>query len=345
VQPALLEAGLAAPGIDLPPWTLDAGDEDPMLALLPGQTLVRLAAADSLRRAGSGDPAAALEAALLGMRVGWKLSTAAEPQLVGMMLGVGAQRTSLAALERLLPQLSLSARQARELAGRLDGWRWPEGAWRAAWRAEYRFVRNATGQVASGEMAEEDLFPRDSPGVLQLPWWLPRDYRFQPNRTLSRAADMFRELGAWSEKPCAANAASAGEDDLGALDVFRPNGAGRIALGIARPNFTHFDRRRCQHATRISLVQALLALHTYRGEHGTLPDTLEALVPDHLDAVPEDRFDGQPIRWSREQATLYSVGDDFVDDGPPEAPSQRDERAPAIRLPDRPIPTPAPTAS
>jgi hypothetical protein len=44
---------------------------------------------------------------------------------------------------------------------------------------------------------------------------------------------------------------------------------------------------------------------------------LSALAPDYLDAIPQDPFDGQPLRY-RPQGhgyMLYSIGPDLKDDG------------------------------
>ena len=65
----------------------------------------------------------------------------------------------------------------------------------------------------------------------------------------------------------------------------------------------------------MALVLVVLALKCYHLEHGALPETLAALVPQYLDAVPLDDFDGKPIRYSRERRTVYSIGRDLVDSG------------------------------
>jgi hypothetical protein len=334
----LLEAGLAAPGIVIPPWTLDdmqdaAGTFD---VVLPIQTLVRLSAAHARNLAERGRPMQAIESAILGMRVGRKLAEARAPQLVSMMMVVGIQGISLVEIERLLPDARLSASQARELAGRLDGWRWDEDAWRRAWSAEYAWIKEVSaGLEADSNDADWDLGEKASLDEWITYELLPADYAFQMNRTLSLSADMYRELSDASQRPCQAtwsHPAPAMSDWWKLPTVLAPNPVGRILIEIARPNFTSFDLKRCHLATRISLVQARLALHAYQHEHGSLPERLEELVPDYLDAVPEDRFDGEPIRWSRERGVLYSVGDDFADDGPPEAPSQVDAGQPAMSV-------------
>lgn len=93
-----------------------------------------------------------------------------------------------------------------------------------------------------------------------------------------------------------------------------------------------FLTKRCHFDTRTSLIQALAGLNAYHHATGRLPTSLDELVPTYLPSVPEDRFDGNPLRYSAESKTVYSVGDDFTDDGPPAEASQTSSEAPAIRL-------------
>ena len=80
-------------------------------------------------------------------------------------------------------------------------------------------------------------------------------------------------------------------------------------------------------------VDVAFALAKYRNDFGTLPSSLNELVPDYIDERPRDPFDpdGESLRYTADPATvsayrtkmpylLYSVGFDGIDDGgaPPE---------------------------
>jgi hypothetical protein len=54
-------------------------------------------------------------------------------------------------------------------------------------------------------------------------------------------------------------------------------------------------------------VQALIALAEYHRAHGALPETL-------TDA-PTDPFSGEPLRYAKSPARVWSVGPDGVDNG------------------------------
>jgi hypothetical protein len=66
-------------------------------------------------------------------------------------------------------------------------------------------------------------------------------------------------------------------------------------------------------------AQTAVAIERYRLKHANdLPGTLADLVPTHLSAVPEDPFDGQPLRFKPlpgKGYVVYSVGANLVDDG------------------------------
>jgi RNA polymerase sigma factor (sigma-70 family) len=68
----------------------------------------------------------------------------------------------------------------------------------------------------------------------------------------------------------------------------------------------------------VRLALTALALERFRTAHNhRYPATLSELAPNYLDAVPEDPFDGQPLRYRTQGAgyLLYSIGFDLKDDG------------------------------
>ncbi len=81
--------------------------------------------------------------------------------------------------------------------------------------------------------------------------------------------------------------------------------------------------QRTAHDAQLHGMALFLALRAYELEHGGVPDTLGALVPDYLPRIPEDPFDGQPFRYLPRAVpglppdawAVYSIGEDFVDDG------------------------------
>lgn len=337
-EPAFLrlERALDAPGIAIPPYSFDGGD-DGFEVFGPLLTLARIAAVDARALAREGRVDDAVERALIGTRIGRKISEAARPQIVSMAVAGALQRISLGEIVFLVSDVPFSAGRANALARRLEDLRWNPDAWRRAWASEYLFIREVVETLEAQEASQTAAAQYEGPGswVFDAIRLLPREYSFQPNRTLSLFASLYRDLGAQHETPCLDGwRGEEQRDHPTTLDLLlSPNPAGRIIFEISRPNFLTLGLLRCESATQVSLVRTLLALHAYRQDHDRLPAHLAALVPDYLDAVPLDQLDGEAIRWSPEHAVLYSIGRDFSDDGPPEEPSLSEREAPAVRLP------------
>ena len=77
---------------------------------------------------------------------------------------------------------------------------------------------------------------------------------------------------------------------------------------------------------RLRTARTALAVQRYRLANAKLPETLSQLVPTYLDALPEDPFDGHPLRYRKlaKGYVVYSVGHDGKDDGGKEVDKQRD---------------------
>jgi len=77
-------------------------------------------------------------------------------------------------------------------------------------------------------------------------------------------------------------------------------------------------RKSMKAETERSLVLTAISLKRYGLRSGNSPPTLQSLVPEFLPSVPIDYMDGQPIKYRLEPdntSVLYSVGEDYKDDG------------------------------
>lgn len=75
------------------------------------------------------------------------------------------------------------------------------------------------------------------------------------------------------------------------------NPVGRILLDIATPALSEMVTREDDLRSARALAAAGLAAHAWRQRTGTLPVTLDELVPDLLPAVPEDPLTGAAVRY------------------------------------------------
>lgn len=122
---------------------------------------------------------------------------------------------------------------------------------------------------------------------------------------------------------------------ISSLVVPKPDrGSATILFGLPHPDnafgrhyaanelvdFSHLLRLRQLLNARLSAMQALVAIQAERAvRHGELPASLDELAPAYFERVPVDSADGAPIRYSREHAVIWSVGD--TRHAPTEAPS------------------------
>lgn len=64
---------------------------------------------------------------------------------------------------------------------------------------------------------------------------------------------------------------------------------------------------------RLTVLQ--LALRRYQLDQGHLPDDLVVLVPQYLPEIPLDPFTDLPLKWLPATQIIYSIGEDFTDNG------------------------------
>jgi len=83
------------------------------------------------------------------------------------------------------------------------------------------------------------------------------------------------------------------------------------------PSLTKATTAFVRSAASLRMIQGVLAVERYRGEAGSLPDSLGALVPAYLPDVPQDPFDSAPLRYRKNEVgyTIYTVYENLVDDG------------------------------
>ncbi len=291
-----LAVGLAAPRLELPRFDVDADRW-----LFPG--LLTLAHGLTLRahmRQAAGDRDGALDDVFAILRLGHQLEGADEGVLTSAMLSLALKKTGLRIFRELAEGHASSAAEARHTTDRLAEFAVDPAHWQRMWAAEYRWAR---GMLQSATEPERDA--RLTP--IWLGSLLPGSYLYQPNRTLGLVAERFRSAQRGSDQPCS-KLGDGAADRVQAWELVRPNPVGRVIVGLSTFDFTPFFEHRCAVNVELAATRTLLALKAYHSATGALPQRLDALVPDYLDALPIDDFDGRPLRYSRSEGRIYSVG-------------------------------------
>ena len=86
---------------------------------------------------------------------------------------------------------------------------------------------------------------------------------------------------------------------------------------VAVPNFSRANQTVARNQTLAGEAIVACALEQYRLQHGGLPETLEALVPQFIQNLPHDIIGGKPLHYRRMEEgryLLYSVGWNGQDD-------------------------------
>ena len=159
---------------------------------------------------------------------------------------------------------------------------------------------HATGGVATTMMGEPNAVTR-----MWRAYFLPADLRAARDivaRQMCLPADSFAHLKA----------------NLDVIEKARQDGEMGILSGIAVPNFASVLTPAMRHDALEKMGALALAATSFRESEGRWPANAASLVPVFITAVPEDPFDGTPLKLKAIDAgiELYSNGP-TADDGRP----------------------------
>ena len=149
---------------------------------------------------------------------------------------------------------------------------------------------------------------------------LPRIF-FKPNQTLELFVKSFRELSKGATQPPYLSSVSMpiaswiGPPNSPLTTLTSPNRSG-INLANQRiwPYAMLVERQGLQSALHV-VVLTQFAIRRFAMDHGTLPLTLSDLMPNYLRDLPKDPYNGEPLHYDAQRGVLYSIGQDYKDDG------------------------------
>jgi hypothetical protein len=102
---------------------------------------------------------------------------------------------------------------------------------------------------------------------------------------------------------------------VGWRQLVQPNGVGRNLLSLLAPSYDSCAQRLLADRVCVSAAQVAIAFRAFSLAEQRAPATLAELVPRLLPAVPQDPFDGAPLRYDPKRRLVYSIGANRVDDG------------------------------
>ena len=293
-----LDSALAAPAFASPPMErMDGAVPDFASWIRVGQ----IAGYRAGLRAQDGDLAGALDGALVPLRFANRVLADPSAVLVHALVSTRIKTSGMWAFQTALAWAAPTAEQSREIARRIGAERIDPGAWRAMWAREYALEKVALHAPAPGDFGVRAVWPP----------FVPELYLYQPNATTALFADLIRELRSYAAGPCSAIRAPIPHPSGAALTLdalLRPNAMGRATFAESSRHLRYYELRRCRSDADLAALQALVGLRAWLGSHGTLPPTLDALVPEFLDSVPADPYGDRPLGYDAELRRLSSVG-------------------------------------
>ena len=186
-------------------------------------------------------------------------------------------------------------------------------------KKKFETVAQSIGAFRSRKISLEQTFSDTYllPYIYRKTTWFP-GYFFKENETKQTLAKLYRDIIKSIPKIYKEMNLYDMEEFLGLTGnrygfMLRPNFVVKMFYAFTTPEFHTFLESKCQLEGTLGATQLLIALKSYEKKTGELPERLELLCPDHLKTVPSDPFDGKPFRYSREKATIYSVGKDLKD--------------------------------
>lgn len=263
------------------------------------RTLLRVLVLEAEARRVEGDFAAAAASALDGLEVAQDAKR--QRILISGLVGVACEAIAFASLDETISELS--GPQCREVLARLleiENTRVPLAEWLAG---EEILTRTYFKQLAldpakreeiAGALAEHADPP---PGAAQV----VADLGPEGWAEIGQGYAAMREYVTlpWLQRPA---------------EPLMPD---NFLMKMLTPSIVRIAFNADRATTAFRLHEAELAARAYVLEHGRLPESLPALVPDILPAVPDDPFDLEPLlsTVTPDAFVIYSVGPDGVDDG------------------------------
>jgi hypothetical protein len=192
----------------------------------------------------------------------------------------------------------------------------------------YSLNSNGNGVLVAGALAELESLSGEIPSdavALNLAGPVASAVIADRKETLRFNKDYFASAEAWIGTPAWERPAF--DDPLDRIDT--PVGRARYALAhVLTPAIGRALRQGEQFEQLRNAALVAIAVELFRRSEGRLPDTLSELTPRYLPSVPLDMYDGAPIKYRVEgdSFVVYSIGNDYIDDGGRAAPEHTSSR-------------------
>lgn len=235
--------------------------------------------------------------------------------VVNYLTGATVKHIGLSRLRTMLPTATLEPELLRGYIEELGRYKASEKGLAYAFRLEYMIASKTVVDVTAGELKLEDLGREGT----EYPKSLKMGYFFQPNKTRRIFAQTHRILIENIPKTYVEAEHLELPDRSGRFGTVKlflsVNVIGKILYEMIIPGLDGIQMQKCRENISVSATQLLLAIKCHKNETRELPQSLGELVPVYFEEIPEDDFDGGPMKYSAQKKIIYSVGYDLEDSG------------------------------
>lgn len=314
VNPAKILSEIASPSVKL--------------NLLASLKLSRVSSLKALSLSRQEKEIEAFNETIKSVEIGQKLQES-QVGITDYLLGIAMKERGLETMQEIIAISKLPPEILVQDAKYLEKFKNNKDGLKNAFKGEYMSTVNSINAFASGnpEVFFQQFGPDENAISDKIQGLSKNPFYFRPNKTRSLFANYVRPAITDVGKPC--NQIEVKQvkplffSSSNSILPFIPKAlTGENLIGILLHdiitvtwNFDVYNDKRCQEDFLVSASQLLFILRAYKLETESYPTSLNELVPKYLSKVPEDPFDGKPIRYSPTKKIIYSVGKDAVDSG------------------------------
>jgi hypothetical protein len=272
----------------------------------------RLLELEAIRYTNEQQPQPAVDSVIASLGVARSLNQ--EPTIISYLVHVACQGITLDSLERILNRIPLTDTQLAKLAGAIEESENPQALTRG-FIGDRCVGLDVFQDLRAGKIPLKELYIiwRENPPLW--PRFLAPEYKVTGLLELDEKdyLDMYENSVKITQLPPPESIA-ASQAAIGKLEHLN---RWRILSASLLPPLHKAVIKATQCTAKIRDAKTVLAIERYRLTNGKLPRQLSDLVPTFLPAVPNDPFDGKPLRYKTlpKGYVVYSVGDDREDNG------------------------------
>lgn len=256
----------------------------------------------------------ALRPVTIGQRVQNSQATLIEYLVATAMKGIGLQAT-----QKTLVTSKLKPEELKKYTRELNQYYKNEEGLNAALKVEHYSMTSALDLIATTGLSvgDQEALGLVGKSLGALPNW-GIDYYFQPNKTKLLYANFVRSQIDDLNRSCwDMHGFSTKKLDVSSFEEVKKveNAIGIILSDVTAESLGSILAKKCREDALVGATQTLFAIKAFKNDTKKYPVTLSELVPKYIDTVPEDPFDGKPLKYSPTKKIIYSVGEDKVDSG------------------------------